>query len=147
MERDVLISDTHVAAVGGHVPRLEVTVDLLLVDAELRQPLPRDFEEDNFLLGAEELDLLDVWNQEQLAAHELGVAAQFCEREAFTGNGQEDAVDVAEIVDHHRPAAYRGRQLRLDVGDLATELVPNLRDPVFVEAVLDHGADDRKSVV
>ena len=113
---------------------------MLLVDAELRQPLPRDFEEDDFLLGGEELDLLDV-RQEQLAAQELGVAAQFREREAVAGNGQEDAVDVAEIVDHHRPAAYRGRQLRLDVGDLATELVPHLGDPVLVEAVLDDGAD------
>ena len=106
IERDVLISDAHEAAVGGLVPRLEVAVDLLLVDAELRQPLPRDFEEDDFLLGTEELDLVDVRSQEQLAAHELGVAAQFREREAITSNGQEDAVDVAEIVDHHRPAAY-----------------------------------------
>jgi hypothetical protein len=51
IERDVLISDAHVTAVGGHVPRLEVAVDLLLVDAELRQPLPRDFEEDDWLLS------------------------------------------------------------------------------------------------
>src|SRR5262249_27439862 len=123
------------------IPRLEVAIDLLLVDAELRQPLPRDFEEDDFLLGAEELDLLDVWNQEQLAAHELGVAAQFREREAITSNGQEDAVDVAKVVDHHRPASYRGRQLRLDVGNLATELVPNLGDPVLVVPALDNSAD------
>ena len=56
--------------------RLELAVDLLLVDAELRQPLPRDFEEDDFLLLAEQLDLLDVRHQQQLAAQELGVAAQ-----------------------------------------------------------------------
>ena len=56
IERDVLVADAHAAAVGGDVPRLELAVDLLLVDAELRQPLPRDFEEDDFLLFAEELD-------------------------------------------------------------------------------------------
>ena len=133
IERDVLIADAHAAAVGGDVPRLQLGVDLLLVDAELRQPLPRDFEEDDFLLGGEELDLLDVRHQQQLAAQELGVAAQLRERVAVAGNGQEDAVDVAEIVDHHRPAAYRGRQLRLDVVDLATQLVPHLGDRVLVD--------------
>ena len=77
IERDVLIvADAHAAAVGGDVPRLELAVDLLLVDAELRQPLPRDFEEDDFLLFAEELDALDARHQEQLAAQELDVAAQ-----------------------------------------------------------------------
>ena len=115
IERDVLVADAHAAAVGGDVPLLELGVDLLLVDAELRQPLPRDFEEDDFLLRGEELDALDVLHQQQLAAQELGVAAQLRERVAVAGNGQEDAEDVAEIVDHHRPAAYRGRQLRLDV--------------------------------
>ena len=130
IERDVLVADAHAAAVGGDVPRLELGVDLLLVDAELRQPLPRDFQEDDFLLFAEELDALDVRHQQQLAAQELGVAAQLGERVAVAGDGQEDAVDVAEIVDHHRPAAHRGRQLRLDVGDLAAQLVPDLRDRV-----------------
>ena len=71
------VADAHAAAVGGDVPRLELAVDLLLVDAELRQPLPRDFQEDDFLLLAEEIDFLDVLHQQQLAAEELGVAAQF----------------------------------------------------------------------
>ena len=56
IERDVLVADAHAAAVGGDVSRLQLGVDLLLVDAELRQPLPRDFEEDDFLLLGEELD-------------------------------------------------------------------------------------------
>ena len=126
------VADAHAAAVGGDVLRLQLAVDLLLVDAELRQPLPRDFEEDDFLLFAEEFDLLDVRHQQQLAAQELDVAAQFGLRVAVAGDRQEDAVHVAEIVDHHRPAAHRGRQLRLHVGDLATQLVPDLRDRVLV---------------
>ena len=60
IERDVLISDAHAPAVGGDVPRLQVAVNLLLVDAELCQPLPRDFQENDFPLGGEELDFLDV---------------------------------------------------------------------------------------
>jgi hypothetical protein len=47
----VLVADAHTAAVGGDVPRLELAVDLLLIDAELRQPLPRDFEDNDFLGG------------------------------------------------------------------------------------------------
>src|SRR5262249_39790556 len=62
-------------------------------------------------------------------------------REALAGDRQENAEHVAEVVDHHRPAAYRGRQLRLDVGDLAAEFVPDLGDAVLVVAVLD-GNDD-----
>ena len=52
IERDVLVADADAAAVGGDVLRLQLGVDLLLVDAELREPLPRDFEEHDFLLLA-----------------------------------------------------------------------------------------------
>ncbi len=51
-------------------------VDLLLVDAELRQALARHLEVDDLLLLGEEVDLLDVLHGLQLAAQELGVAAQ-----------------------------------------------------------------------
>ena len=99
--RRVLVPDAHPAAVGGQVLRLELSVDLFLVDAELCQPLPRNFEEDDFLLFGEEIDFLDVRGLQQFAAQELGVAAQFRQRIAVAGNGQEDAEDIAEIIDHH----------------------------------------------
>ena len=71
------IADAHAAAVGGDVLRLKLGVDLLFVDAELRQALPRDFEKDDLLLFAEEIDLLHILHEQQLAAQELDVAAQF----------------------------------------------------------------------
>ena len=71
-----VVADADASAVGGDVPRLQLAVDLLLVDAELGQPLPRDLEEDDFLLLGEEVDLLDVRHRLQLAAQELGVAPQ-----------------------------------------------------------------------
>ena len=133
IERDVLVSDAHATAIGGDVPRLELAVDLLFVDAELRQPLPRDLEEDLLLLFAEQIDLLDVAHQQQLAAQELRVAAKLRLRVALAGNRQEDAVNVAEIVDHQRLAAHRGRQPGLDVVDFPAKLVPDLGDSVLVD--------------
>ena len=105
IEWDMLVADAYAAAVSDDIFRLELAVDLFLIDAELCQPLPRDFEEDDLLLFAEQIDFLDVAHQEQLAAKELGVAAKFGLREAFTGDRQEDAVNVAEIVDYQRLAA------------------------------------------
>ncbi len=143
IDRDVLVANAHTAAVGSDVFRLQLAVDLLFVNPELREPLPRDFKEDDFLLFAEELDFLDIRHQEHFAAQEIGVAAQFRLRVALAGNGQEDAVDVAKIVDHHRPPAHRRGQLRLDIGDLAAKFVPDLRDSVLIVPVLDNGGDHR----
>ena len=112
IERDVLVADADAAAVGGDVPLLELAVDQLLVEAQLRQPLPRDFEEDDLPLLAKERDALDARHLEKFAAQKLDVAAQLREREALARHGEEDAIHVAEIVDDHRLAAHRGRQLR-----------------------------------
>ena len=129
----MFVADAHAAAIGDDVLRLKLAVDLLFVDAKLRQALPRNFEEDHLLLLAEQIHLLDVRHQQQLAAQELGVAAKLGLREPLAGNRQEDAVNVAEIVDHHRLAANRGWQLGLHVVDLAAKFVPDLRDSVLVD--------------
>src|SRR5262249_12752122 len=103
----------------------------------------RDLQEDDFLLLAEQFDALDARHLEQFATQELDVAAQLRERVAVAGDGQEDAEHVAEVIDHHRPAAHRGRQARLHVGDLAPELVPDLGDAILVVALLDVDGDHR----
>src|SRR5262245_14488931 len=66
VQRNVLVADTHAPAVGGDVSCLKLAVNLLFIDAKLRQPLPRDFEEGNLVLGGEEFDALDVLYQQQL---------------------------------------------------------------------------------
>src|SRR5262249_39502785 len=63
VERRILRSDADTPAVGGNVLRLQLGVDLLLIDAELRQPRSRDFQENGLLLRAEELDTLDARDQ------------------------------------------------------------------------------------
>jgi hypothetical protein len=83
----MFVADTHPTTVGGDVPGLELRVDLVLVDAELRQPLPRDFQEDSFLLCSEQFDTLNARNQQHLATQELGVAAQLRERVTFAADG------------------------------------------------------------
>ncbi len=139
----VLFADAHPPAVGGDVARLQLGVDLLLVDAEAREPLTGHLEVDHFLLLGEQVDLLDVLDPLQLAPQKLDVAAQLGIAVAIPGDREEDAVDVAEIVDDHRTAAHRGGQARLHVVDLAAQLVPHLRNGVGVESVLDDGAHHR----
>ena len=84
-------------------------------------------------------------HQQQLAAQEFHVAAKLGLREPLTGNRQEHAVDISEIVHHERLAAYRGRQSGLDVVDLAAKLVPDLGDGGLLESILDDGRDYRSS--
>src|SRR5262249_46724571 len=143
VERDVPVADADAAAVGRDVPLLQLAVNLLFADAELCQTLPGKLEVNDLLWLGEQLDLLDVGHQEQLAAEEVGVAPQLVLCEAVTGDGEEDAVDVAEVVQDHRRAAHRRRQLGLDVCDLAAKFVPDLGDRVPVVAVLDDGGNYR----
>ena len=63
--------------------------------------------------------------------------------EILPGDRQKNAVNVAEIVDHDRLAAHRGRQAGLDVVDLAAKFVPDLGDPVRLKPILDDGRHDR----
>src|SRR5262249_1073866 len=110
---------------------------LLLIDAELRQPWSRDFQENGLLLRPEELDTLDARDQQHFAAEELGVATDFRKRGSVARNSQEDAEDVSEIVDNHRRTTDRWWQLGLDIVDLAAELIPHLGNRVLVIPILD----------
>ena len=59
----MFVSHADASAIGGDVLRLKQAVDLLLVDAKLRQPLPGDLKEYDLLLFAEQIHLLDVRHQ------------------------------------------------------------------------------------
>jgi hypothetical protein len=121
-------SDAHAAAVHDDVLGLQLPVDLVLVDAELSQPLPRDFGVDHFLLFGKEIDLLHILHGLKLPAQELGIAAELRKRVPLAADRQEDAVDVAEVIHDHRPPTHGRRELRLHVGDFAAQLIPDLQD-------------------
>src|SRR5271166_3761023 len=143
IERGIFCANAHPSAVGDDVFRLELGVDLIFIDPELREALPRDFEENRLLLLGKKIDFLHILHRLKLAAEELGVAAELGEREARSGNREKDTVDVPEIVDHHRASACRRRQLGLDVGNFSAEFIPNLWDRIPMIPVLDDDAYDR----
>jgi hypothetical protein len=71
----MLIADSNTAPVGGDVSGLQVAVDLLLVDSERRQSLPRDFQLDNFFLRGKKFHCFDTLDQQQFTSQKLGIAA------------------------------------------------------------------------
>src|SRR5262249_50082423 len=77
INRNVLVTDANSTAVGGDVSLLELVVDMLFVDAELRQPLPGNLEENDFLLLGEKFYFLDVRHREQLPSEKIGKPPQF----------------------------------------------------------------------
>ena len=81
----------------------------------------------------------------QFAANKFRVAAKLALREPPTGDREKDAINVAEIVNHHRLPMHGGRQTGLRVIDLAPQLVSDLRDGVLVKPVLNDGADHRSA--
>ena len=133
VDRDELRSDLHAAGVGHEVLLPQLVDDHARRNAELRHAVAVQLDVDGLDALAEGLDLGDVLHQQQLAAQqvdellELGVAVLVAE------DRDEDAVDVAVVVDHQRRAGAR-RQARLGVADLAPQLVPDLgeRAPVVL---------------
>src|SRR5215472_17076652 len=95
------------------------------------------------MLVREQCDFFDARYQLEFATQEVSVAPQFRLCETVAGNSQENAVDVSKIVDHHRFAADRRRQTGLDVVDLATQFIPDLRDPVSIVLILHYRGDYR----
>ena len=143
VDRNVLVAHADAAAVGGDIPFLEFAVDHLLIETQLRQPLTRDFEKDDFALFAKERDAFHSGHLEQLAAEELPIAAQFGKGESVARDGEENAINIPEIVHHHGLTPHRRRQLRLHVGDLAPQFVPDLRHALPIVVVLDGDGHNR----
>ena len=89
----------------------ELGQHLVHVDAQLRQPLLRDLDEDALGLHAVELHLGHVLHAQQPAAHALGMLAQLLGAEAVGREREDRAVDVAEVVVEQR-ADHAARQRR-----------------------------------
>ena len=97
------------------------------VDAEAGELAGREFDIDLLVLRAEDLDLGDVGNLQQLRADVLDIVAQFAMAEAVVGGKAVDqAVGVAEIV-VEAGADHALRQGPAHVADLLAHLIPDVR--------------------
>ena len=124
----------HAGALDG-VLRAELRDHLVQVQAELRQALVRDLDEQLLGLRAEDLDLGDVGHAQQRRAHVVGELAQLLVAEAVGRQREDRAVDVAEVVVEHR-ADHALRQGAAHVADPLAHLVPDVGHLLGRRAVL-----------
>ena len=125
-QRDPLVAGLQDACGPDGVLRLERGDQRRIVEAQRGQALGRELEEDLLVLGAEDLDLGDVGDQEQARARILDEVAQLAMGEAVGREAVDDAEDVAELVIEERPD-HPARQRVPDVADLLAHVVPAVR--------------------
>ena len=93
---------------------------------EARQLLGRELDVDALVLRAEDVDLGDVRQLQELLADVVDVVPQLPVREAVRGEAVDDAVGVAELV-VEAGADDALRQRVADVADLLAHLIPDVR--------------------
>ncbi len=99
-----------------------------------------DFHQNPLFAHPGDLHLADAFGRDQAAAQVLGYFVQFLQGQAFAGQGEENSVDVAEIIiDQRRVDAWR--QLLSGIVELVAQLVPDLFELIAGIAVLDFHAD------
>jgi hypothetical protein len=84
-QREFLVAGAHHARRAHHVLRAQSREDGRLVEAEAGEPLGGELDEDLLVLGAEQVDLGHVGQQQQPRARVLDVVAQLAVREAVRG--------------------------------------------------------------
>ena len=70
------VSNPQAPSIGSDILCLKLAIDLFLVDAQLRQPLPGNLQENNFLLLAEQVHLALAGDVETLGPRRLIVARE-----------------------------------------------------------------------
>ncbi len=119
-DRDALGTGIDDAARRDGVLRLQglrVSVD---VEAERGELIGRELEVDLLVLRADEIDLGDVGNAQQLVADAIDLVAQLAHAEAVGGKGVDQRIGVAELVVEERPAMPSGSVLRMSPTFLRT---------------------------
>ncbi len=140
LDRDELGADLHAPRVRDHVLLAQGLLDGGGTEPELGEAIAVGLDVDRLVALTPEGDLGHVLDQQQLLLVELGHVAQLGVGVVVAVDGDEDAPHVAEVVVHHRGAGT-GRELALDVADLAPQLVPHLGQGELVVLVLDVGLD------
>ena len=100
---DLLGSGIDGAARLDRVLRLQRLDQLGNVEPHGGELLGGELEIDLLVLRADEIDLGNVGNAQQLGAHALGMVAQLAMREAVRGQGEDERIGVAELVVEERP--------------------------------------------
>ena len=107
------------------VLRLQRLYQLGNVEPHGGELLGGELQVDLLILGADEIDLGNVRNAEQLATQALGMVAQLAMRKAVRGQGEDERIGVAELVVEER-TLHALRQGLLDVADLLARLIPQI---------------------
>jgi hypothetical protein len=97
------------------------------IEPQPGEPLGREIDIDDFVLGSEDVDLGDVGDREELRTGVLHGVAQFAMREAIGGEGVDDSEGVAELV-VEKGSDDPLRQGVAHVADLFAHLVPAVRN-------------------
>ena len=121
------------AARNEGVLRLQRLHEGVGVEAEGGDLLGRELEVDLLVLHADQIDLGDVADAQQLGPHPVGLVPQLAMREAVGRQRIDQRIGVAELVVVER-AVDAGRQGVADVVDLLAHLIPEAR----------HGLADRR---
>ena len=97
-DEDLLVPGLHDAGRRDGVLGLQRGDQRGAVDAEAGQLLGRELDVDALVLRAEDVDLRDVRQLEELLADLVDVVPQLAVREAVRGEAVDDAVGIAELV-------------------------------------------------
>ena len=143
---DVFLAHFDTAGIGNDVLVLQRLGDLRRNDAELGHAIALRLDVDHFASLTPEIDFGDVLHEQQFTAQELYVFLEFREAVFRSRYGEENAVDIAKVINDLRLAGAR-RQLVLNIANLAAYLVPDLRQRIFVVLVLDAHRDRRQAAV
>ena len=126
MDLQILGPGTHHARFDDHPFGNELLGNCVGRDADLRKPLSIELDVHRFRKRSKELDLRDVFDENELLSEHLHHVIELSITVFVSVERQEHAVDIGVVVDHQRRPGS-GRQVPLRVADLAPKLVPNLR--------------------
>ena len=129
-QRQLLVAGLDRAGGLDDVLRLQRGDQRRAVDAETGELLHRELDEDPLVLRAQDLDLRDVGDLQQLRANVFDIVAKLAMGEAVGGEAVDDAERVAEIVVEAR-ADDAGRQRVADIADALADVIPDVRRPAW----------------
>ena len=124
-DRHALAGQCHRAGGGDRILLRDCTLEARLGNAEMGQLGEAGIEVDPPILNAPERHPRHSGDQAQLLLQVGGVPFDLGGAVAVAGDGEQQAIDIAEVIAHGRRSGTPG-QLRRDVADLAAQLVPDL---------------------
>ena len=125
------------ARCGDRVLRFEHFLHLIETHAERGEFGVRQFDENLFVLQADQIDLRHVRHAQQFELDAFGVIAELRVVVAFAGQRVDVAERIAEFIVEERPDRA-GRQCVADVADFLAHLIEHVGHFRGVDRILDH---------